>query len=362
VSVSPQDSPLEGVSVTLVNCRKHFGADVPALSRIDLQVRSRETVVLLGPSGCGKTTTLRIMAGLEYPDAGGRVLFDNEDVTDRPVERRNVGIVFQSYALFPNMSVAENVEYGLRVRRIAKSARRQRVEEMLALTRIEELRNRRIDQLSGGQRQRVALARAIAVRPRVLLLDEPLAALDAKLRDTLRTEIDALLRQLGITSIYVTHDQAEAMALGDRVVVMNEGAIEQIGTPREIYHQPATRFVANFIGKMNVLAGESLKGRLSLGAQPVDWNGPDGSVEVMFRPHDVELCEPGAGHLQGRVSSFQFLGDRTSATIDIDGREIAAEFATDVELIKQARISLRLKPERIVMLGGRSQSIPEEVA
>ena len=356
------DKKLNGVSVTLVNCRKHFGANVPALSRIDLHVRSRETVVLLGPSGCGKTTTLRIMAGLEFPDAGGQVLFDDEDVTDRPVEKRNVGIVFQSYALFPNMSVAENVEYGLRVRYIAKAARRQRVDEMLALVRIEELRDRRIHQLSGGQRQRVALARAIAIRPRVLLLDEPLAALDAKLRDTLRVEIDTLLRQLGITSVYVTHDQAEAMALGDRVVVMNKGAIEQIGTPREIYHQPATRFVANFIGTMNVLTGQSSRGKIIFGARPVEWAGPEGHVEVMFRPHDAEVCELEAGHLRGRVTSVQFLGDRTKAIIDFGGHEITIELAADVELTKGTRIGVRLRPERIFMLGGRSESNREEVA
>jgi len=356
------DQSPTGLSITLVNCRKHFGVGVPALSRIDLRICSQETVVLLGPSGCGKTTTLRIMAGLEFPEPGGKVLFDDDDVTDLPVERRNVGIVFQSYALFPNLSVIENVEYGLRVRHIPKAERRQRVEEMLALVRIEELRDRRIDQLSGGQRQRVALARAIAVRPRVLLLDEPLAALDAKLRDTLRTEIDSLLRELRITSVYVTHDQAEAMALGDRVVVMNKGAIEQIGTPREIYRQPATRFVADFIGKMNVVAGNSSRGTIDLGAQPFDWTGPEGVIEVMFRPHDAEICEAAVGHLNGRVTSVQFLGDRTKTIVEVNGSEITTEAATEAEVTKGDLVGLRLRPERLLMLGGSSPSSQGKIA
>lgn len=326
---------------------------MPALSNVNLTVARGETVVLLGPSGCGKTTTLRIMAGLESPDVGGRVLFDDEDVTAQSVERRNVGIVFQSYALFPNMSVAQNVEYGLRVRHIDKAARRLRVEEMLELTRIEELRDRRIDQLSGGQRQRVALARAIAIRPRVLLLDEPMAALDAKLRDTLRTEIDALLRRLGITSVYVTHDQTEAMALGDRVVVMNKGAIEQIGSPREIYQHPTTQFVANFIGTMNVLAGESIGGTLHLGGQPLKWAGAQGNVDIMFRPHDVELCGVDGGHLLGTVTTVQFLGDRTRALIDLGTREIIVELAGDLDVIAGARVGIRLKGDRVFTLAGK---------
>jgi putative spermidine/putrescine transport system ATP-binding protein len=246
---------LKGVSVSLRSCGKTFPDGTRALQPVTLDIAQGETVVFLGPSGCGKTTTLRIIAGLESPDPGGRVLFDREDVTAVPIERRKVGMVFQSYALFPNMTVAENIGYGLKIRGLGRAERASRVGELVALTGIEGLEDRRIDQLSGGQRQRVALARAVAVRPRVLLLDEPLTALDAALRDRLRVELDRLLRSLGITAIYVTHDQSEAMALGDRIVVMSRGEIAQIGTPKEIYFEPATRFVAEFIGAANIVEG-----------------------------------------------------------------------------------------------------------
>ncbi len=220
------------------NCGKTFADGTRALEPATLDIARGETLVLLGPSGCGKTTMLRIIAGLELPDAGGRVLFDGKDMTSVPIERRNVGMVFQSYALFPNMSVADNIGYGLKIRGVGRQERAARVAELVALTNITGLENRRIDQLSGGQRQRVALARAVAIRPGILLLDEPLTALDAALRDRLRGELNRLLRALGITTIYVTHDQSEAMELGDRIVVMQKGAIAQIGTPRDIYFTP----------------------------------------------------------------------------------------------------------------------------
>ena len=230
-------------SINLINCGKTFKDGTRALEKINLNIKGGETIVLLGPSGCGKTTLLRIIAGLEEPDYSGQIVFNNENVTNLQIEKRNVGMVFQSYALFPNMNVKENIGYGLKVRKIDKKQIEDRVSEMLNMMHIDELSSRKIDQLSGGQRQRVALARAIAVRPRVLLLDEPLTALDAILRDRLRVEIDSLLRSLGITAIYVTHDQSEAMALGDRIVVMSNGQISQIGTPRNIY----------IIQKMNLL-------------------------------------------------------------------------------------------------------------
>ncbi len=248
---------MNGIPIHVRRCGKTFDDGTRALEPIDLEIAAGETIVLLGPSGCGKTTTLRIIAGLELPDSGGQVLFDGVDVTPVPIEKRNVGMVFQSYALFPNMSVAGNVEYGLKVRGMPASQRTARVKEMLAMMHIEPLAQRRIDQLSGGQRQRVALARAIATRPRVLLLDEPLTALDAKLRDSLRLEIDRLLRSLNITTVYVTHDQAEAMALGDRIAVMEHGRIAQIGSPQDIYCAPASSFVADFVGTMNRISGEA---------------------------------------------------------------------------------------------------------
>jgi len=284
------------VAIHLERCAKTFADGTRALEPLTLDIAAGETVVLLGPSGCGKTTTLRLIAGLESPDAGGRVLFDNEDVTPLPIEKRGVGMVFQSYALFPNMTVAQNVGYGLRVRGIAGDAREKRVREMLELVDLTAFGPRRVDQLSGGQRQRVALARALAIQPRVLLLDEPLTALDAKLREQLRVEIDRLLRTLAITAVYVTHDQAEAMSLGDRIIVMERGRIAQAGTPQQIYHEPANAFVADFIGTMNRLTRD---GR-----------------ELMFRPEHARLVDAGAHDVECTVISSFFLGDRTRLVLD----------------------------------------------
>ncbi|SDE16092.1 ABC transporter ATP-binding protein [Rhodospira trueperi] len=293
--MTPRETPPETTAVTLRACAKTFPDGTRALRPIDLEVTGGETVVFLGPSGCGKTTLLRLIAGLERPDPGGRVLFNGEDVTARPIEKRNVGMVFQSYALFPNMTVRDNIAYGLKVRRVARAEIDARVTEMMDMMHIGDLAARRVDQLSGGQRQRVALARAIAVRPRVLLLDEPLTALDALLRERLRVEIDGLLRRLGITAIYVTHDQAEAMALGDRIVVMSHGAIAQIGPPREIYHRPVNAFVADFIGTIN----------------RVPCAGSDGDPELVFRPEDADIVAPHEADFSGTVTAAFFLGDRT---------------------------------------------------
>src|SRR6059036_3279223 len=237
--------------LTLTGIQKQFGTTY-AVHDFNLAAERGEFVSFLGPSGCGKTTTLRMIAGFELPTAGS-ISIDAVDITHRPPNRRNVGMVFQSYALFPNMTVSDNIGYGLKIRGIPAKERAARVAELVALTNISGLENRRIDQLSGGQRQRVALARAVAIRPGILLLDEPLTALDAALRDRLRGELNRLLRALGITTIYVTHDQSEAMELGDRVVVMQKGAIAQIGTPRDIYFTPRSRFVAEFIGAANIV-------------------------------------------------------------------------------------------------------------
>jgi putative spermidine/putrescine transport system ATP-binding protein len=307
---------MSGIPITLQGCSKTFDDGTRALLPLDLSIAAGETIVLLGPSGCGKTTTLRIIAGLESPDPGGRVLFETTDVTAVPIEKRNVGMVFQSYALFPNMTVAGNIEYGLKVRGMPAADRTARVKEMLAMMRIEPLAQRRIDQLSGGQRQRVALARAIAPRPRVLLLDEPLTALDAKLREDLRLEIDRLLRSLGITSVYVTHDQAEAMALGDRIAVMSHGKIAQIGTPQDIYFAPADAFVADFIGTMNRVSGEVADGRLRFAGGWLPLAADAAATDVMFRPEDLRLVDPAAAQFSGRVISSFFLGDHTRLVID----------------------------------------------
>jgi putative spermidine/putrescine transport system ATP-binding protein len=306
-----------GVAVRVEACGKTFADGTRALEPVTLDIARGETVVLLGPSGCGKTTMLRIVAGLEHPDPGGRVLFNEADVTSVPIERRNVGMVFQSYALFPNMDVAANIGYGLKIRGVGKAEREARVAELVALTGIEGLEHRRVDQLSGGQRQRVALARAVAARPRVLLLDEPLTALDAALRERLRGELDRLLRTLGITTVYVTHDQAEAMALGDRIVVMRKGAIAQAGTPRDIYFAPASRFVAEFIGAANIVSADCRDGALRLpgGSLPLANGTAAGAVTAMIRPETIAIVAADAAGLAGRVESVNFIGDRQRLSV-----------------------------------------------
>jgi putative spermidine/putrescine transport system ATP-binding protein len=310
-------SGAHGVSVRIERCGKMFADGTRALALASLDIPRGETLVLLGPSGCGKTTMLRIIAGLEQPDAGGRVLFDGKDVTSMPIERRNVGMVFQSYALFPNMSVVENIGYGLKIRGVAANERARRVAELMALTNITGLEHRRIDQLSGGQRQRVALARAVAIRPGVLLLDEPLTALDAALRDRLRGELDRLLRALGITAIYVTHDQSEAMELGDRIVVMRKGAIAQIGSPREIYFEPKDRFVAEFIGAANIVEAALEDGHLILpgGRQAVGGGVHAPAAVAMIRPESIGIVDVGTAQLRGCIESVSFVGGRQRVVV-----------------------------------------------
>ncbi len=345
-----------GVSVRLEACAKTFPDGTRALEPVTLDIARGETVVFLGPSGCGKTTTLRIIAGLEQPDAGGRVLFDAEDVTQVPIERRNVGMVFQSYALFPNMTVADNIGYGLKIRGISAADRAARVAELVALTGIAGLENRKIDQLSGGQRQRVALARAVAVRPRILLLDEPLTALDASLRERLRGELDRLLRSLGITTVYVTHDQAEAMVLGDRIVVMRAGAIAQIGAPRDIYFEPQSRFVAEFIGAANIIEARIDNGALVLpgGRLPVATGAPtNGDVIAMLRPESIRLGDAAGAALCGRVEAVSFSGDRVRVTIaEAAARPITVDAPNTVSVQAGEVVGLTIDPASVRLLPG----------
>ena len=307
------------IAISLRACGKTWAGGARGLLPIDMDITAGETLVLLGPSGCGKTTLLRLIAGLEMPDAGGQVLFDGKDVTRLPIERRNVGMVFQSYALFPNMDVTGNIGYGLRVRGTPKNEVQKRVAEMLEMMQLTEFRNRSIDALSGGQRQRVALARAIAPRPQVLLLDEPLSALDARLRDQLRQEIDTLLRVLGITAIYVTHDQSEAMALGDRICVMEAGRIAQIGSGRDLYHHPASTFVADFIGDANRYVTQT--------------------GEVILRPEELSLRpNPNGAFMITRVT---FLGPVLRIMVrHRDGQELRADVPDDVTLQPGTRVDV----------------------
>lgn len=341
-----------GTTIKLVDCAKTFPNGTRALEPTTLEFRGGEIIVFLGPSGCGKTTLLRVIAGLEAPDPGGRVYFDDEDVTRLPIEQRKVSMVFQRYALFPNMNVEENIAYGLRVHKIPAAQREKRVTEMLEMMQIPELRERRVDQLSGGQRQRVALARAIAVQPRVLLLDEPLTALDALLRERLRIEIDLLLHRLGITAAYVTHDQAEAMAIGDRVAVMNRGRIVQIGPPREVYFRPASDFVANFIGTMNRVRGRVSGDNFEIRGGRLPWiRGGGGEVEVLFRPGDARVVAPAEARLRGRVAEVFFLGDRTRLHIeDVSDVPIIVETTERRDFSPGDVVGLSIEPEALLTL------------
>ncbi len=278
----------------LTNINKLFG-QVAAVQDFNLQVERGEFVSFLGPSGCGKTTTLRMVAGFELPTSG-TILINGDDVTDKPPQKRNTGMVFQAYALFPNMTVADNIGFGLMIARKPKADIQTRVEEMLALIKMDQFGSRYPYQLSGGQQQRVALARAIAIQPQVLLLDEPLSALDAKIRVSLRQEIRAIQQKLGITTIYVTHDQEEALSLSDRVVVMNDGRVEQIGTPFEIYNFPTTEFTAQFVGTLNSIqatvhdaAGGALvvANQRVLTAQKLEGIANGESVSISIRPERI---------------------------------------------------------------------------
>ena len=296
-------------SVRLEGIAKSFDGVTRAVDGIDLTVAPGEFFALLGPSGCGKTTTLRMIAGFETPDEG-RILVGGADITDVPVHKRDMGMIFQSYALFPHRTVAENVAFGLRMRGLDKREIAERVAGALRQVALEGYEARRPAQLSGGQQQRVALARALVVRPAVLLCDEPLGALDRKLRQSMQFELKQLQKQLGVTLVFVTHDQEEAMAMSDRIAVMNAGRIDQLGTPAEIYGRPRTRFVADFIGEINLFAGEWRDGAfLAEGrAVPVDGTGRSGHGTIAVRPERMRFAAADKAVFSGRVESANYLG------------------------------------------------------
>lgn len=296
------------VAVSLQGVAKRYG-EVDAVKPLDLDVAKGDFLAILGPSGCGKTTLLRMIGGFVRPTSG-KIEVDGADVTDLPPERRPTNMVFQGYGLFPHMTVRQNIAYGLKLRKLPSPEIDTRVARVLALVRMDKLADRASQELSGGQQQRVAVARALVMEPPVLLLDEPFAALDLKLRQAMQEEMKRIHREVGGTFVFVTHDQGEALALANRIAVMNEGAIEQIGTPQEIYHAPKSRFVANFIGEANVLEGQRRDGRVSgPGGLSVANQGPDGPVALVVRPEAIRFTSTDGGHsLEGVVEETGFLG------------------------------------------------------
>ena len=334
---------------------KRFGA-VTAVNRVDLAVPEGSFVCLLGPSGCGKTTLLRMIAGLEAP-SDGRLKLDGEDITDLPAHKRGFGMVFQSLALFPHLSVAENIAYALSVRGTERAAQRARVAELLELIQLPDIAERQVSQLSGGQRQRVAIARALAVDPRLFLLDEPLSALDAKLREALQVELRLLQRRLGITTILVTHDQREAMTMADTIVVMDRGRVQQVGGPMEIYRNPANAFVADFIGTSNLLQGRARGGgRIELpGGELSVSGGPEsGAVIASIRPEDLRLGAAGtegANRLPGEVVFVRDVGQTVETHVDCAGQRLVAVDIPEGDPLFASgdRVTVELPAEAIVV-------------
>ena len=310
--------------INFVDISKSYGNNL-VLDELNLYIRENEFITLLGPSGCGKTTTLRILGGFETPDKG-QVIFDGVDITSLPPNKRNLNTVFQKYALFPHMSIAENIAFGLKINKKSKEYINDKIKYALKLVNLYGFENRSIDSLSGGQQQRIAIARAIVNEPKVLLLDEPLGALDLKLRQDMQYELIRLKNELGITFVYVTHDQEEALTMSDTIVVMNQGYIQQIGTPEMIYNEPTNAFVADFIGDSNILDGTMIHDKvveiLGVKIPCVDEGfGCNTPVDVVIRPEDVEITEPGAGFMDGDITSVIFKGVHYEIEIMANGFE-----------------------------------------
>ena len=342
--------------IRLENITKSFGDNV-VLNGIDLSVSENEFVTLLGPSGCGKTTTLRIIGGFETPDSGA-VYFNGKDITNLPANKRNINTVFQNYALFPHMNVGENIAFGLRVAGKTDKYIQDKIKYALKLVNLKGFENRSIDQLSGGQQQRIAMARAIVNEPKVLLLDEPLGALDLKLRQEMEYELVRLKKELGITFIYVTHDQEEALTMSDKVVVMNEGFIQQQGTPEEIYNEPENAFVADFIGDSNIVSGKMIKDKL-VEINGIEFKCIDGEaegfkagkkVDVVIRPEDIEIKPYGKGIFNGTIISKLFIGVHYEMLVESEDGKIEWLLQNYDQHDVGEKIGMYVRPENIQIM------------
>jgi putative spermidine/putrescine transport system ATP-binding protein len=354
------------VEVRLEGLSRHYGS-VVALDKLDLTLEPGQLIALLGPSGCGKTTTLRLLAGLEDADAG-RVIVGGRDITHVSASKRDMGMVFQAYSLFPHMTVRQNVAFGLRLRRVSAAERDRRAIEMLELVGLAEHATRYPHQLSGGQQQRVALARALAIEPQVLLLDEPLSALDAKVRAQLRDEIRRIQLEVGITTLFVTHDQEEALAIADRVGVMRAGHLEQLAPPTEVYSRPATSFVAEFVGLSKRLAGEVKDGSVIVRGCTlplVERDTPNGQVVALVRPEAVTLASQGAaepaGPLAGTVIAVTFLGATSRVTVDLGDARILAQLSTAdaTALSAGSPVALTIRPDPVLVSASSDPAVSE---
>lgn len=346
--------------IELIDISKSFDKEL-VLDEFDLSIKENEFITLLGPSGCGKTTTLRILGGFETPDTG-KVMFKGEDITSLAPNKRHINTVFQKYALFPNMNIAENIAFGLKISGKSKDYIKDKVEYALKLVNLSGYEKRKVDSLSGGQQQRIAIARAIVNEPKVLLLDEPLGALDLKLRQEMQYELIRLKNELGITFLYVTHDQEEALTMSDKVVVMNRGYIQQMGTPEEIYNEPENAFVADFIGDSNIVDGIMLEDRVVRICGKIfpcidEGFGKNKPVDVVIRPEDIIIGNPGSGIMDGVVTSNVFIGVHYEMCIEAGGFEWLAQ--NTVSYPVGSRISIDVIPDNIQIMN-KPQSEDEE--
>ena len=334
---------MEKKIIELKNISKNF-EDQQVLKGIDLNIYENEFLTLLGPSGCGKTTLLRIIGGFEEP-SNGQLIFDGKDISKVPPYKREVNTVFQKYALFPFLNVADNIAFGLNLKKMDKDVIEKKVSKMLELVGLKGFEKRDVTLLSGGQQQRVAIARALVNEPKVLLLDEPLGALDAKLRKDMQTELKKIQKEVGITFIFVTHDQEEALSMSDTIVVLNDGVIQQIGTPMDIYNEPQNRFVAEFIGESNIIEGNMIKDCL-VNFDGIDWECVDKGfkdnedIEVVLRPEDMDVVEPEAGKVSGTIISKVFMGVHYEYLVETKNRDYKVHTTENYEIGKKVGLTI----------------------